>query len=77
MSTLSELADARVEGSPARGVPALASQLNLLSFLLAVFAAVFSVGPAFFDHAFARRVSALRLFGHRGTSGSSYASDFG
>jgi len=49
-------------------VSAFAPELDLLSFLLAVFTAVFPVGPAFFDHAFARRVSALRLSGHSGTS---------
>jgi len=40
----------------ARRVPAFAAQLNLLSLLFAVFAAVFPVGAVFFDHAFARRV---------------------
>jgi hypothetical protein len=49
-------------------VPAFASQLNLLSLFLAVFAAVLPVGRAFFDQAFARRMSALRLFGHCRTS---------
>jgi len=55
-------------------VPAFASKLNLLTFFLAVFAAVLPVGPAFLDHAFACRMSAFRLFGHSRTlPTSSYA----
>src|SRR6185436_15861326 len=49
-------------------MPAFASKLNLLPLLLAVFAAVFPVGRVFFDHAFARGMSAFRLCRHRRTS---------
>jgi hypothetical protein len=44
---------------------ALAAQLRGLTFLFAVFTAVFPVLAAFLDLAFARRMSAFGSFGHR------------
>jgi hypothetical protein len=46
-------AQAIVRQSAAGRVAALAPELDLLSFLLAVFTAELPVGSAFFDHAFA------------------------
>jgi len=45
-------------------VAAFAPKLDLLPFLFAVFAAELSMGSAFFDHAFARRMRALYGVSH-------------
>ncbi len=49
---------------PALGVTAFAAQLDLLSFLLADFAAVFAPFPAFFHHTAARWVRTFLNVGH-------------
>src|SRR5262249_50167072 len=54
----------RKEPPPARRVLAVTAQFRGLARLLAVFAAVFSIGPAGRHHALARRVRAFFLVGH-------------